>query len=780
MIFISGKGGFGNQLYHLFFALFLKQHYQTDIYFILHGNPHQQYEIKQIFDIFPKTKQYINYADETFLKTIKSKYSIHYFNDYYYTIKDLPALGNRPIIFKITAYLEIEKMFNQLKPNLRDTLQINPDLITEEVDYLGKQDYAMIHIRYGDKLCRSLKNSYGETLLKRPFDHFPVFTPKYYLDMIEKIQKQHKIRKVYLISDSNELVKKYILNPANKNKTDPVAFLLDIPYWEAFHLLTKAKILVNSLSTFSYGAAYLNQTAKKKDIYQLIRKEARPRHDDQAISQEWAISDNQDYLLNYDQQLVKEMVDFYGKCQEYEDWYRKNFHQPKQQKPYQKQHQKPKRTVRNICCAKLFIKPLFPYISKGEYMEPIRQWIDHFGDDYHRQLFRENKKTDEVMLRYIQCRPRMRAVIASQAPSRKVNVVHKKPLTHLSSQGLKALLFQLDSLKDLELAQENLTKSPSQPLTAYFYEVNETALQKDDFPGAVYSAGWFLETIVTAKLTLHRNNRFQLEHADLDRFVQLSDSLIKLSTFLYQLYQNYSQLEIEQLHLASGVLALSIGAREISDIDVNVLPAKNDKNNKHLLDLPNLIRFEIDLQLMDNFKEKRKYLYRESLKHLLNYPNNTKSTTKSTTKTNTKSPTFYDLYHPRAYYYFYGLKLETFQITYTIWRYWRNRPKSVAELVFIADHYDIKFPIAEIPKVKIMTHGQKYLTYPMIGLELQLGELTEEEVKKREVPFEEEHFLRVVSRYLDNVFNYHLSNEKIKAKIEEAPKDPHDYPTHLF
>lgn len=428
-------------------------------------------------------------------------------------------------------------------------------------------------------------------------------------------------------------------------------------------------------------------------------------------------------------------------------------------KPYPSPYYKP-----SVCCSKIFIKPLFQNVKKGEYLEPIRQWIKYFDDDYHKKILKQNRKTDEVMMRYVQCRPFMRAVLSTETPSRKVNVVHKQPLNGWSKKQTETLLFELMSVRELDCDYKVKSSKPP-PLTVYFYELNrDIVLTPEDFPGAVYSTDNFLETILTAKSTLHKENLFHLEYMDVERFKTFNSSIKKMNQYLLTLYKNYSQLDLETIYHYSGIIPLSLGMRNISDIDAHILSSTNDDKRKKgsnglESEIPKLLRFDIDLVPIRNIKAGYKYLFQTLIKKVIHDDDLDSA-----------------FYHPKMYYYFYGLKISDLRFFHTL-RYFRNRPKAIAGLVYFHDQLQIKLPIPDIPTDKLPA-GRTYLTYPMIDILLKTGDLEKSELKNLQ-SFEESDFLRLVDKYLNMLFDLNLSRSKIKEIIQKAPKDPYDFPVEL-
>ena len=108
----------------------------------------------------------------------------------------------------------------------KNVFDINTKLISKNILKLHKEDYVCVHIRYGDKFKIAI-NYYNTTSVKDTW--FLIFKPEYYIKLIKLFLKQLNLP-IYIVSDSNSIVKKFIL-PYVKNER---VKLLDIPYWDAF------------------------------------------------------------------------------------------------------------------------------------------------------------------------------------------------------------------------------------------------------------------------------------------------------------------------------------------------------------------------------------------------------------------------------------------------------------------------------------------------------------------------------------------------------------------
>ena len=160
----------------------------------------------------------------------------------------------------------------------------------------------LVHIRYGDKLNISHK-SYYKNDQDNIFKHL-IYKPEYYIKMIKKLKKYNK--KIFIISDDNIIVKKFILSKINYNNVH----LLDISFLDSFYLLTKAKYIILSISTFSFLGMLINLNLKKA-FYLKRQKELNNNMTPEEMhfnSNKIKIYENKKYILNYDKKLMFNMI----------------------------------------------------------------------------------------------------------------------------------------------------------------------------------------------------------------------------------------------------------------------------------------------------------------------------------------------------------------------------------------------------------------------------------------------------------------------------------------
>jgi len=190
----------------------------------------------------------------------------------------------------------VKNIWNTFNTYDKVYFELNMNLIDKNIRNYEKEKYAVIHIRYGDKIYIALDNKHSEL--------YTIYTPKYYNKIIRKLDKKNI--PILLITDSPLLVKKFILTKnINKNVK-----LIDTHWLNAFFILLHGYYVYMSYSTFSFMASYLNKNKntkfyllkKPKTIYNYLPE------DDMLLST-WKLYDKKKYILNYKKKLLQKMYD---------------------------------------------------------------------------------------------------------------------------------------------------------------------------------------------------------------------------------------------------------------------------------------------------------------------------------------------------------------------------------------------------------------------------------------------------------------------------------------
>jgi hypothetical protein len=318
-IFIYDSRGFGNKVFDLILALYLYNLYNVNgkkciIYYVLGKSIHDLNGDPKLFDIFSNSikkikfleltkEQFYNKIDKFDTKVIGTKY-----------INSLDEFPKFDELTQSTYYKNFYHltylMYNTFNKIDRQVFTIDKSLISQNILNITKDKYALIHIRYGDKLnilINSIKKNDNDKI-----DFFLLYTPEYYIKMIRKLLKQNI--PIIIVSDSMNIVKKFIIDSEKNNNNfnnEKNIILLDTHWLNTYYLLYYAKEIVLSCSTFSFAGAYYNKFAKcylclyhdvvNKNINKNINKE------EYAISEKWIIYKDRKYILNYNKNLAFKM-----------------------------------------------------------------------------------------------------------------------------------------------------------------------------------------------------------------------------------------------------------------------------------------------------------------------------------------------------------------------------------------------------------------------------------------------------------------------------------------
>ena len=299
--FLLINAGFGNKIYRVIIGLYIKQKNNATFNSYIMKSDHESDDDMKLTDIFPKLNDYINLFNNW--KSVDTKFPIidreNIICDNFPNFK----LETNKITFvnkTISCFKFVFDIYHKLDIKYKEALQIDNILIDKKIDKLTNSNYIIIHIRYGDKL----DISYNRHNNKRDDKYgYLIYTPEYYIKMIKYLQKKNM--KIYIISDDNILVNKYIMNKVKNLNVE----LLDLPFFESFYLLTKASYIVLSISTFSFLGMLINLKLKKAyylerptEINDYIMPEEKTLNDKRIIK-----FTNKKYILNYNGKLMGEM-----------------------------------------------------------------------------------------------------------------------------------------------------------------------------------------------------------------------------------------------------------------------------------------------------------------------------------------------------------------------------------------------------------------------------------------------------------------------------------------
>ena len=327
-IYIKNDAGFGNKIFDIIFAVYLYNLYQgmCNINYVLTKSSHETIHDLSIDKIFPKAKNKLNFMTLREYENININpkikiYKIYDKDDIMQAIETFPSYDSLNLHTKIDAnYRLTYKIYDTFGLEDKSIFNINEKIIKFNyknpkhtqllTDIKKKNDYSIVHIRYGDKLHflkKYINSEHGDdkdidTLLHSNVDQFLLYTPQYYIDKINDLLIHNKNHTIYIISDSDDIVKEFIMKPTRKFNNNPrVIYLENLNWLSSFYIMIYASHIIMSSSTFSYAAAYFNKRKASCDLllyhYDTTKDTITP--DEYAIAPHWNILSDRKYILNY-------------------------------------------------------------------------------------------------------------------------------------------------------------------------------------------------------------------------------------------------------------------------------------------------------------------------------------------------------------------------------------------------------------------------------------------------------------------------------------------------
>lgn len=281
-LYIKSDKGFGNKIYDLISAAYLKQRYKVPVYMVMND--------KNFPIVMDKSRSLVSYI--TFEEYPKPPPKAMYIKSFDALPKDITEPTT---IMNVCAFIPF--FHHELSDTTIAKLQVNPNSVTKDLHKLKKQTYGCVNIRYDKNLCSAINTEIKSNI--------PVFHPDYYKDQIQALLARETMDAVYIITESIELVNQYVL----KDIDDPRIIIADYNPVDLFFIMTNASYLVLSHNYFGFAAAYLNQ---KGTIYLLIPGAEKPEDDSP-----WQLITDPKYLITADMAITKDMAYAFGDCDKY-------------------------------------------------------------------------------------------------------------------------------------------------------------------------------------------------------------------------------------------------------------------------------------------------------------------------------------------------------------------------------------------------------------------------------------------------------------------------------
>jgi len=293
-------------MFDIIIGLYVQYINGGQIYIYVHKSHHEIVHDKNILEIFPNlSSKIITINDLSKIYDIKNKTpknkrttinceNIDSLDDFIVDDKYKLIWITR----KSLCYKHMYHMCEIIKLRHNNIFNINTNIISKKILKITKTDYMIIHIRYGDKLKLAFSGD----------NSWIIYAPSYYQKIIQEYAKKIKI---YIITDDVEIVNHFILNDIVHHNVK----LLDVPWWDAFYCLVKSKYTILNISTFSMLGSLLNDKLIKGII---VTRSTNPNLlDNNKIPEEdiipktnWITIDNDEHILNFDEKLMKKMLEF--------------------------------------------------------------------------------------------------------------------------------------------------------------------------------------------------------------------------------------------------------------------------------------------------------------------------------------------------------------------------------------------------------------------------------------------------------------------------------------
>ena len=320
-IYITNSGGgFGNKIFNLIFAMYLYKKYDGKynkciINYVIEKSAHDMHNDPTFDNIFLKFKGIINITESI---PDKDKY-IEIKNNNYKNLNEFPQYEELKQFTYFNSIFQLTyDMYEDFNQTEKDLFTIDTSLIRNKTkinEILQSTDsFAIIHIRYGDKL------NYKE---------FITYTPDYYIDKIKELQLKNPYMNIYIISDSDKIVNYFILNETYDKYNTIIdkskVILLQNFYWlDSFYLLYYAKYIIMSLSTFCMAGAFFNVKQDLECYLCIPESYQKKQTEDYLFSPKWNIDTDTNslkYILNSSEndKLCLDIKNYYQSKQHFTD-----------------------------------------------------------------------------------------------------------------------------------------------------------------------------------------------------------------------------------------------------------------------------------------------------------------------------------------------------------------------------------------------------------------------------------------------------------------------------
>lgn len=427
------------------------------------------------------------------------------------------------------------------------------------------------------------------------------------------------------------------------------------------------------------------------------------------------------------------------------------------------------------------IRPMFDNIEPFLYYQPLEKLnYDSKIIDIAKKLSGStisltDKKTDQIILEYIKCRPRCLLIMMRY---KKINPDLLKYLSgvgyvyyikhiKLTFRAYRSLIYQIyadtkqyNKIDEIDVLLKDTFKFDknggyisvivfdninNKPLAILHSKINKYVITSNAF----YITPLFYRTIEHAQIYFCTNSLKFLEEQSLERHIMpnMRKSRVLLSTFRNWISNNIDLKSRRSFLIMSGCILYIYGIRNIHDIDVYIDDTSyNEEIDKYLLN--DETKFYFVDSIMPNSNKWKPYWNNWSIKwaNIIG------------------AETFKEVvYNPKYHFYYLGLKFMVIQGDIER-RLIRQRPRSIVDLIKINEILGYKIKIPSIPDSQ-----KKYIR---LKEGEEVGELDENKrynESNREIEciekIDKEQFLSTIQWYFKTMYYQEYTIDEIKKLV---------------
>ena len=265
MIISQITGGLGNQLFQYAAAKALSLHHKVPLLFetsSFYREELPELEVPRNFELFHFsgiTEKIINPEEVITLIGVEKKnriskwvtptYKKNVYREPFYHFDKNFFKSKKNVLLK--GGWQSEKYFKPYEKEIRESLQLNKDLVKDVVnkgEKLQQQNSVSVHIRRGDYLRKQII-----------FEWHGVMSKDYYINALNLLQSKTKDIKAYYFTDDTDWVSQNLLPLFNGE----IVSLSTKSHYEDLYLMSHCQHNIIANSSFSWWGAWLNTNPNK-------------------------------------------------------------------------------------------------------------------------------------------------------------------------------------------------------------------------------------------------------------------------------------------------------------------------------------------------------------------------------------------------------------------------------------------------------------------------------------------------------------------------------------